>query len=468
VTPQGHGEPAADADTVPWQGSEISGGTVLGPAVQARDIHGDVYLGTGPPTPFRMPVPAQLPPEPALFTGRSRELATLNGLLAGEDPARPVTIIALTGMPGVGKTTLATWWLRQVRSNYPDGELFADLGGHMRDAPVGPGEILAAFLRALNAPPSRPGDLEELAGAWRTATTGRRLIVLLDNAASAAQARALLPAGGPSLVVVTSRCTPSALALDGARFTRLGPLDEPAAAGLFGLVLGDDRAAADPGAARAVARLCGCLPLAVCVAGARHALSPWRTAAQIAGELASEQHRLASLTVPGDLSVRAAFDSSCQRLPPDAARMYRLASLLPAGEFSAEQAAAAAATDPHQAACLLDLLTEASLLDEEPASRRYRFHPLIRLHARGQAKDIEPAAEREAVAARCTGWRPQAAVAGLAVIPGSYRLSSSAGPVTRTRSRAPPRPSVTSRHPARRSAPQPVPDRLIRRRPAER
>ncbi len=90
MTPQGHGEPAADADTVPWQGSEISGGTVLGPAVQARDIHGDVYLGTGPPTPFRMPVPAQLPPEPALFTGRSRELATLNGLTsAGICAMRP-------------------------------------------------------------------------------------------------------------------------------------------------------------------------------------------------------------------------------------------------------------------------------------------------------------------------------------------------------------------------------------------
>ncbi len=121
--------------------------------------------------------------------------------------------------------------------------------------------------------------------------------------------------------------------------------------------------------------------------------------------------------------------------------MYRLAALLPTAEFSADLAAAATGTGPHQAGRLLDILAEASLLDEEPAGRRYRFHPLLRLHARGLASDLEPAAEREAVVARSTERSFRTAAADVAVIPGSRRLSSSAGPVTRTRSRAPPGPS---------------------------
>jgi len=339
-----------------------------------------------------------------------------------------VAVIALTGLAGTGKTALATWWLRQVRGNYPGGQLFARLGGHLPGAPVPPGEVLGQFLRALGMPPTRPDDVEELTGMWRSATTARRLIVMLDNATTAAQVRALLPAGGPSLVVVTSRHTLNALALDGAHFTRLGPLDEHAAVEQLGLVLGDGRAAAEPDAARAVVQLCGCLPLAVCVIAARHALSPQRTVAEMAAELASEPHRLAALSLDGDgdLSVPAAFDGSYQALGTDVARMYRLASLLPAPEFSAELAAAATATGPRHAAGLLDALVDASLL-EEPATRSYRFHPLVRLHARGYA-DTHLADERQAMITRSAGWFLHAAVAACAAdtSPGLLRADGAA------------------------------------------
>jgi hypothetical protein len=143
----------------------------------------------------------------------------------------------------------------------------------------------------------------------------------------------------------------------------------------------------------------------------------------MAAEMASEPRRLAALHLEHDLSVPAAFDSSCGALGPDAARMYRLASLLPAAEFSAELAAAATGTGPRQAAGLLDTLVDAGLL-EEPACQRYRFHPLVRLHAREHV-DARSADERRAALATSADWcRHAAAVADLAVIPDRSRPGS--------------------------------------------
>jgi hypothetical protein len=122
-------------------------------------------------------------------------------------------------------------------------------------------------------------------------TTGRSLIVLLDNAASAGQVRAVLPGDGPSLVVVTTRWRLGVLAIDGAHFTELGPLAEDDALDLLDRIAGPGRASAEPDAARTVVRMCGHLPLAVCVSAARLAPNPRWPVKRIAAELASERDR---------------------------------------------------------------------------------------------------------------------------------------------------------------------------------
>ena len=424
--------PPGSTDPDPAWSNEISG-TVHGPAVQARTILGDVVFNVGPA--HRMPVPGQLPPLPPNFIGRARDLAALDSLRADQDPARPMTLAVILGVGGVGKTSLALRWLHQVRAGYPSGQLYADLGGHRPDAAEQPGDVLGQFLRSLGTAPEHvPVGTAERAVAWRSLSDGQRLVMLLDNAASAAQVRALLPGPGPSLVVVTTRWRIGGLAIDGARFTELGPLDEPDAVELLDRVAGAGRAWSEPQAAREVVRLCGRLPLAVCVSGARLAPRPRWPVERMAAELASERHRLAALHLTEDLSVRAAFDLSYQALPDDTARGYRLLSLVPGPDFGPELAAAAVAVPAGHGRRLLEALAGASLL-EEIGAERFRFHDLVRLHARERADAEDTKAERDSVIARSIGWYLNAAVAAdLVVSPGRWRLN----PMYETAHAAPP------------------------------
>ncbi len=404
---------------------------VRGPAVQARSIHGDIYFGNSP---GRLPVPGQLLPGPANFTGRVRELAAMERLVADAEVPRPVTLAVIVGSGGAGKTSLASFWLHHVRGRYRGGQLFADLGGFSAAGPAEPAEVLAGFVRALGIAPDRvPAGLAELAALYRSLTDGRRMAVMLDDAASAAQVRVLLPGPGPSLVVVTSRQRLAGLAMDGAQFVEVGPLDEPDAVELFGRIVGGARAGSEPGASREVVRLCARLPLAVCVAGALLAPNPQWPIGAMAAELEDERGRLAALSVAGDISVRAAFDVSYQVLPPAAGRLYRLLALVPGPGFGPDLAAAAAAIEVAEAKGLLVVLTGASLL-EQTGGRRFRFHDLVRLHAREQAA-TEPAAGRRAVVAQAVDWYLHAAVAAdVVVIPDRWRL----GPLYTEAGRAPP------------------------------
>jgi tetratricopeptide (TPR) repeat protein len=401
-----------------WR-NELSG-EVLGNAIQAQAIHGDVYLGSGALA--RLPVPRQLPPPSAHFTGRAEELASLHRIADRESNAPTITLVVLTGPGGVGKTALATYWLHKVRDGYPDGQLYANLQGFGPGGPVGPADVLAQFLRALGVAPDRlPTDLAELAALYRSMTDRRRLIVMLDDAASAAQVRALLPGPGPSLVAVTTRRRLTGLVLDGADFADVYSLDEQAAVELLSRIVGGDRANSQPSAARTVVQLCGLLPLAVCVSAARLAVHPNWPLQRMADELASERDRLSALNLEGDASVRAAFDLSYRTLPPEAARAYRLLALIPGPTFGTDLAAATTATSPHDVVQVLDVLAGASLL-EEAAEHRWRFHDLVRLHALEQAETMAPA-DRQAAIARIVEWYLHMAVAAdLTVTPGRWHL----------------------------------------------
>ncbi|WP_225848192.1 tetratricopeptide repeat protein [Streptomyces sp. HPF1205] len=381
--------------------NELSG-KVEGPVVQARVVYGGIHIGsapepagTGAPA-GRVPsgrVPWQFPPS-ARITDRAAELAALerHRVRAAEE-GNPV-LAALSGLGGIGKTTLALAWLRSLRSHLPGGQLYADLGAHSPGGPEAPAAVVSRFLRALGVPPGEvPSAPAERVALYRSLTAGGRLAVLLDDAATAAQVRPLLPGTG-NVTVVTSRRRMTGLTVDGCYPLHLEPLPPAAALQLLADTLADDRVATQPEDARALVELCSGLPLAVRVAGARLAARPRRVIATMVRSLAEERGRLEALAVDDDHDVRAALDVSYQGLRPGAARLYRLLGLHPGTDFEAP-AAEAALAGAGDAAELLDTLHDASLL-ADIGDERYRFHDLVRLHAGEKAAQDEPEHERAA------------------------------------------------------------------------
>lgn len=399
-------------------------GAVSGPAVQAGAIHGDVRITmAGQPG---HPTPAQLPPAPAVFVDREAELTELDALLdrVGASPA-PVLIV-LSGLGGVGKSALALRWLHRVRDRFADGQLYADLRGNTAAEPTPVEQVLERFLRALGIAPGHvPAALDEQVALYRSATAGRRLIVMLDNAVSAAQVRSFLPSSGSSLVLVTTRYRLSGLVVDGARFVELPPLGRGAAVELLHRVLGPGRVGAEAEAADALVELCGRLPIAVCASAARLALRPRWSIRRLTRELGNARRRLAVLSSDADISIQAVFDVSYSALSAEEAHLYRLLGLHPGRTFGPGAAAAIAGVAEERAAELLDELAGANLLQEERQDH-YRFHDLLRLHAHAKAVEVEPAEERLAAETRVARWFLRAAAAAdLVVIPGRWHL----GPV---------------------------------------
>lgn len=387
--------------------NELSG-SVYGPSLQAGAIHGDVHIRTGSAGSVReTPVPWQLPPG-APLTDRKDALAVLESHRALLAEQGHLTLTAVSGLGGVGKTTLVLAWLHALRERYPGGQLYADLRAQSSDSPADPSEVLARFLRDLGVPAGQvPIDLAGRATLYRSLTAERRMVVLLDDALSAAQVRPLLP-GGRNVTAVTSRRRLPGLALDGCRAVQLEPLAEDAAVELLAATLADERVHDQPDEARALVDLCAGLPLAVRVAGARLAARPSRRIGTMVRALAEERGRLAVLTVEDDdHGVQAALDLSYRELPAEAARLYRLLSLHPGAEFGSGVADAAMAHPDSgspgsyeaRSTALLDILHDASLL-VDAGDERHRFHDLVRLHAAAKAAEDEPPEERAAARRR--------------------------------------------------------------------
>jgi tetratricopeptide (TPR) repeat protein len=343
-------------------------------------------------------VPRQLPTRVPHFAGRAGELAQLDGVLdaAASDQAvgaTGVVISAIGGTAGVGKTALALHWAHRVAHRFPDGQLYANLRGF--DAgngrPADPGDVLRGFLDALGVHPERlPADTDGLAALYRSVLAGRRMLVLLDNAADAAQVRPLLPASPQCLVIVTSRRELAALAArEGARLLQLDVLSEQEANELLVARLGKDRAAAEPWAVTELASLCARLPLALSVVVARAAAAPKLPLSSLAAELTELGGRLDALDA-GDPAgnVRTVLSLSYRHLPETAARMFRLLGLHPGPDISAAAAASLAGVPVAQARVALRDLTRASLL-MEVVPGRFAFHDLLRAYAAEQATSPE-------------------------------------------------------------------------------
>ncbi|MDI1463206.1 tetratricopeptide repeat protein [Catellatospora sp. KI3] len=337
------------------------------------------------------PVPRQLPADVPGFTGRTAQLSALDN--------HGATVSAICGTAGIGKTALAVHWAHATRDSFPDGQLYLDLRGYDPDRPVSPTDALATLLRGLGVDaPGIPADLPGRAALYRTLLTGRRILILLDNAYEAEQVRPLLPGSAPAMVVVTSRDGLAGLvARDGARRVDLDVLTRAESAHLLGTLLGA-RAAAEPGAIAELARRCGRLPLALRVAAEAAAAHPGRSLAGLVAELPSGVGVPDLLDATGDprTEVRAVFSWSLRQLPEPVAQAFTLLGLYPGTQFDRYTLAALASTDVEAAGGLLRRLARAHLV-EAVGPGRYRMHDLLRAYAADLTAGHGPAARAHAV-----------------------------------------------------------------------
>lgn len=287
------------------------------------------------PAPLAGVVPRQLPTDVANFTGRAGDLDRLDAVLDGN---RAGAISTIAGTAGVGKTALALHWAHRIADRLPDGQLYVNLRGYSLDPPMAPSVALARFLRALGVPQERiPVDEDERAAMYRSLLSGRKMLVLLDNAATAAQVRPLLPAGPSCLVLITSRDDLRDLtAPHDVHRIALDVLSPDEACQLLAQVLGEQRVRAEEQPAAELVKLCGYLPLALRIAAAHLDSHRYESIDSYLATLASG-NRPAQLAVDEDehAGVRASFDLSYQTLPPDCARLLRRLGLVPGPDFSA-------------------------------------------------------------------------------------------------------------------------------------
>ncbi|WP_426403058.1 AfsR/SARP family transcriptional regulator [Streptomyces sp. R-07] len=387
----------------------------------------------------------ELPGDTACLVGREAELALLTG------PVRPgaVTVTTVDGTAGVGKTALVVRAAWTLAADHPDGCLFVDLEAYgAARAGVGPERALRRLLRTVRGGEELPTDadgadedgpgtgtdgadadstgtdrdgadrtdrtdsLVDLVTAWRAATSGLRLLLVVDGARSAEQVRPLLPAGPGSRVLVAGRQRLPGLDAD-LRVT-VEPLHDGDAVGLLRTLLGESRADREPEAALELARRCAGLPLALRIASARLQNRPSWTLEFLAGRMSDGTGGLGELRAE-DRSVEAAFRLSYDRLEPELRRGFRALGVVPTVRFDGLGLASVLGRPRAHAEAVLEDLVDASLL-QEPHPGRYRLHDLVRAHARqlAAASPEEAAADRAALlglytaAGRIAGdWGPE-------------------------------------------------------------
>jgi DNA-binding SARP family transcriptional activator/Tfp pilus assembly protein PilF len=438
--------PGARADTVPGAGDDIAGdagagepgaeppgfitiGALAEPARAELPDLADAGLpgGTAVFSPG-MPRPAQLPADIGDFTGRTAQVEYLCAqLLAGDAASSPgaVRIAVVNGAGGLGKTTLAVHAAHRVSPQFPDGQLHVDLLGASSQS-ASPGEVLARFLRDLGIEGDKiPARDDERAALYRTALTGRRVLILLDNARDAAQVRPLLPGSSSCAVLVTTRNRTSDLA--STQFVDLNVLEDAEALELFSRIVGENRPAAEPDATAEVLIACAGLPLAIMICAARLAARKQWQIVTLAARLRSEHRRLDELRI-GDLAVRASFEVSYHSIRTsgyraDPARIFRLLGLWQGSSISLAAAAALVGEPEDDIAEALESLVDANLL-ESPGPDRYRLHDLLKVYATERAQAEESEADRGAALERLLRWYVRTAdAAAQAAAPHRYRVA---------------------------------------------
>jgi DNA-binding SARP family transcriptional activator/tetratricopeptide (TPR) repeat protein len=365
------------------------------------------------------PVPRSLPGGVPEFVGREDELAALTRLLAqaGRAPGT-VVISAIGGTAGVGKTAMAVHWAHRVADRFPDGQLYVNLRGYDTGPPVSSDEALAGFLRALGVPGREiPSEVGERAASYRSLLAGRRVLVLLDNAASSEQVRPLLPGAEGCMALVTSRDSLVGLvAREGACRLELDLMPMSDAIHLLQVLIGE-RALADPDATRILAGQCSRLPLALRVAAERATARGDASLASLTAELADERRRLDLLDADGDLdtAVRSVFSWSYRHLDAATSRAFRLASLSPGPEVDAYAMAALMNATTERAGNVLGFLARANLVQPRRPGH-YIMHDLLRDYARELSAAEDDAEAHTAALTRLFDFYLGAAAAAMDIV----------------------------------------------------
>ncbi|NGY65081.1 tetratricopeptide repeat protein [Lentzea sp. NEAU-D13] len=387
---------------------------VVGAVVQAGVVHGDVHLHSPPPPPPPPApvVPRQLPAAPALFAGRVAELAGLDRTLTatapdGRDPTArgptradspanlPVTgttvvVSAIGGAGGIGKTWLVLAWAHRHLDRFPDGQLFVDLHGFSpTQEPMAPGAAVRAFLDALEVDPGRiPTDLDAQAALYRSLVADRRMLIVLDNAATAEQVVPLLP-GSPTCTVLVTGRTRLASLIDrhGARHLTLDVLTQDEARALLAARLGADRIAAEPGAVDELIQLCGGYPLALSITARHAATRPGLPLTEIAAELRELGLEMLDHDTDPTASLPAVLSWSLRRLTAEHRTVFALLGIAPGPDTTLPAVAALTGLPPPRVRKALSALEEASLLERRPGGR-YAMHDLVRAYAATTAHNL--------------------------------------------------------------------------------
>ncbi|MFE7133825.1 BTAD domain-containing putative transcriptional regulator [Streptomyces sp. NPDC057638] len=325
--------------------------------------------------------PDLLPVDLADFTGRARDVGGLTAILTARDGGTP-PIVVIRGAGGVGKTALAVHTAHRVRQAFPGGRLYAELRGN-GEAPARPAAVLSHFLTILGADPQElPACLGELTALYRNRLAGRRVLVVLDDAADAEQVVPLLPAGAGCAVLVTARAPLSMPA--GARPWSLGELSEPEGVELLARLVGNDRVVADLAAAVQLVRVCEGIPLALRAVADRLVARPHLTLHHLLGRATDEERRLDELAY-GTVDIRTRLAHSYSRLDSAASRVFRrLGSLTcPDGYVVAGELTG---LDPNDAEETLERLVDHHLLrvagHDALGRTRYQLRALHRIYAR--------------------------------------------------------------------------------------
>jgi DNA-binding SARP family transcriptional activator/tetratricopeptide (TPR) repeat protein len=341
--------------------------------------------------------PAQLPPAASGFTGRTAQIGQLDAWLdEAEQDGHGALVATISGTAGVGKTALAVHWAWRVADRFPDGQIYLDLRGFdPSGSAMSTAEAVRALLDAFLVPAERiPAGVEAQVGRYRSLLAGKRVLVVLDNAATAEQTRPLLPGAPGCAAVVTSRNQLISLVANGARQVALDVFTADEARKLLSAHLGGERLMAEARAVDTIIALCAGLPLALAIVAARAATRPAFPLAALAGEMTADPERLDALD-GGDAStrIRTAFSWSYQRLDDGSARLFRLIGLHCGPDVSAAAVASLAGIPPDQVRPALAELIRAHLL-EERVPGRYATHDLLRVYARELADLLDYDDER--------------------------------------------------------------------------
>ncbi|HJP77904.1 MAG TPA: BTAD domain-containing putative transcriptional regulator [Pseudonocardiaceae bacterium] len=343
-------------------------------------------------------LPAQLPPDLPMFTGRRAELARLTALLDPERARTTMPIITIDGIAGIGKTSFAVHWAHRLAEQYPDGQLYVDLRGFdPSGAVLGPSKALRGFLDALGVSAQRiPDSVEAQAGLFRSLLNGRRILIMLDNARDVAQVRPLLPATAGALVIITSRNQLSGLiTTHAARTLTLDQFSIDESREVLTRRLGPHRFAHEGAALDEIINWCAGLPLAMAIVAARATIHPNMPLAEIAGELRDARTRLDAFSADDDVAadLRAVFSWSYRLLSQSAGRLFRLLSVHAGPDISRNAAASLLGVRRREVRQLLAELTSARLLVEHYPGR-YEMHDLVRVYAAELSAQLDGDEER--------------------------------------------------------------------------